>query len=145
MPGIETAFEFKIAFYFHFRDSRSRVSYSVYTMEYLPQILQDQIFVSGAEDLQTICHRPQTSLLTLFMWQVKFYVLQCNRQPLEIVMCFPCLSDYGFTLRAQPLTPPAPRCHRPSRCFTVDIVRCQFCRHRPTLLSIVPRTIARST
>ncbi len=41
MPGIETAFEFTIVFYFHFRDSRSRASYSVYTMEYLPPILQD--------------------------------------------------------------------------------------------------------
>ncbi len=29
---------------------------------------------------------------------------------------------------------PAPRCHHPSRCFTVDIVRCQFGRHRPTLV-----------
>ncbi len=28
---------------------------------------------------------------------------------------------------------PAPRCHHPSRCFTVDIVRCQFGRHRSTL------------
>ncbi len=109
MPGIETAFEFTIAFYFHFLDSRSRASYSVYTMEYLPQILQDLIFVSGAEDLQTICHHPQSSLLTLFMWQVKCYVLQCNRQPLEIVMCLRCLTEYRFTLRAHPLTPPAPR------------------------------------
>ncbi len=29
---------------------------------------------------------------------------------------------------------PTPRCHRPSRCFTVDIVRCQFGKHRPTLI-----------
>ncbi len=29
---------------------------------------------------------------------------------------------------------PAPRCHRPSQCFTVDIVRCQFGRHRTTLV-----------
>ncbi len=32
--------------------------------------------------------------------------------------------------------PHALQCHHPSRCFTVDIVRCQFCRHRPTLLCI---------
>ncbi len=50
-------------------------------------------------------------------------------------MCFPYLSEYGFTLQAHPLTPPASQCHRPSRCFTVDIVLCQFCRCRPTLSS----------
>ncbi len=51
MRGIETALECTIAFYFHFeiRD----LTYSVYTLEqqYLPHILQDQMLVSGAQDL----------------------------------------------------------------------------------------------
>ncbi len=49
MLGIETAFKCTIAFYFHFRDRTN----SVYTMErqYLPHILQDQMLVSGAQDL----------------------------------------------------------------------------------------------
>ncbi len=49
MLGIETAFKCTIAFYFHFRFP----TYSVYTMEqqYLPHILQDQMLVSGAQDL----------------------------------------------------------------------------------------------
>ncbi len=42
----------------------------VYTMErqYLRHILQDQMLVSGAQDLLIIRHHPQSSLLTLFMW-----------------------------------------------------------------------------
>ncbi len=43
--------------------------------QYLPHILHDWMFVSGAEDLQTIRHGPRSSLLTQFMWYVKFYVL----------------------------------------------------------------------
>ncbi len=45
----------------------------------------------------------------------------------ECVICF-------FTLRTHPN--PSPRCHHPSQCFTVDIVRCQFGRHRPTLVCV---------
>ncbi len=47
MRGIETAFKCTIAFYF--RDHMN----SVYTMErqYLPHISQDQMLVSGAQDL----------------------------------------------------------------------------------------------
>ncbi len=47
MLGIETAFKSTIMFYFHFR------TYSVYTTEWqhLPHILQDQMLVSGAQDL----------------------------------------------------------------------------------------------
>ncbi len=63
--------------------------------------------------------------------------MYCNKQPLAIVICFPCRSEYRFTLQAHPLTPPpcpAPKCHCPSQCFTADLVRCQFCRHRPTLV-----------
>ncbi len=49
MLDIETAFKCTIAFYFHFRDRTN----SVYTMEwqYLPHIFQDQMLVSGAQDL----------------------------------------------------------------------------------------------
>ncbi len=51
MRDIETAFKCTIAFYFHF-EIHDRTN-SVYTMErqYLPHILQDQMFVSGAQDL----------------------------------------------------------------------------------------------
>ncbi len=57
---------FSFTFTFEIRDR----TYSVYITErqYLPHILQDQMFVSGSEDLQTIRHRLQSSLLTLFMW-----------------------------------------------------------------------------
>ncbi len=49
MQRIETAFESRFTFTFEIRDRTN----SVYTMErqYLPHILQDQIFVSGARDL----------------------------------------------------------------------------------------------
>ncbi len=53
MLGIETAFKCTIAFYFHFHfEIRDRTN-SVHTMEqqYLPHILQDQMLVSGAQDL----------------------------------------------------------------------------------------------
>ncbi len=35
--------------------------------QYLPNILQDWMFVSGAEDLQTICHGPQSSLVFMIL------------------------------------------------------------------------------
>ncbi len=49
MWGTETAFKCTMAFYFHFRDRTN----SVYTMkwQYLPHILQNQMFISGAQDL----------------------------------------------------------------------------------------------
>ncbi len=63
MRGIEKAFEFMCArpFYSHFGDSRSHV----YTMEwqYLLHALQ-VYFVSGAQDLQIIRHRPTLLLLS---------------------------------------------------------------------------------
>ncbi len=51
MLGIETAFKCTTVFYFHF-EIRDHTN-SVYTMEqqYLSHILQDQMFVSGAQDL----------------------------------------------------------------------------------------------
>ncbi len=60
---------FRITFTFKIRDR----TYSVYNMElymerqYLPNILQDWMFVSGAEDLQTICHGPQSSLVFMIL------------------------------------------------------------------------------
>ncbi len=64
MPGIELLLNARslFSFTFTFRDSRSHVL--CYTMErqYLPHILQDQMFVSGAQDLQIIRHRPPYSV-----------------------------------------------------------------------------------
>ncbi len=53
MLGIETAFKCTIAFYFHFHfwDSRSHKLCLYYGGQYLPHILQDQMLVSGAQDL----------------------------------------------------------------------------------------------
>ncbi len=53
MQGIETAFRCTIAFYFHFHFEIRDHTNSVYTVErqYLPHILQDQMLVSGAQDL----------------------------------------------------------------------------------------------
>ncbi len=49
MLGIETAFKCTFTFTFEIRDR----TFSVYTMErqYLPHIWQDQMLVSGAQDL----------------------------------------------------------------------------------------------
>ncbi len=51
MLGTETAFKCMIDFYFHFRDSRSHELCLYYGGQYLPHILQDQMLVSGAQDL----------------------------------------------------------------------------------------------
>ncbi len=53
MWGIETALECTIVFSFTFSFEIRDRTYSVYTMErqYLPHILQDQMLVSGAQDL----------------------------------------------------------------------------------------------
>ncbi len=50
MRGMETAFECMITFHFHFRDSRSHELCKL-QRQYLPHILQDQMLVSGAQDL----------------------------------------------------------------------------------------------
>ncbi len=51
MLGTETAFKRTIVFYFHFQDSWSHELHLYYGGQYLPHILQDQMLVSGAQDL----------------------------------------------------------------------------------------------
>ncbi len=52
MLGIETAFGCTIAFYFHFHfEICMHILCLYYGGQYLPHILQDQMLVSGAQDL----------------------------------------------------------------------------------------------
>ncbi len=66
MPGVELLLNAQSLFSFTYTFEIRDRTYSIYTMERqnLPHILQD-MFVSGAQDLQIIRHRPHFSLFCL--------------------------------------------------------------------------------